>query len=112
MSRVQTERSFDKMDPQTKTAPEVAPTNNRGLPTPTEEVTDLVNATTDRTRRQQIAREYLRLSAEDLARASLGRIRFAHMGKSHGLTNAEIGDELGITEAAVRAMLKRHPDIR
>jgi DNA-binding transcriptional regulator LsrR (DeoR family) len=35
------------------------------------------------------------------------RVKYAQLARESGLTNQEIADEYGITEAAVRAMLKR-----
>ncbi|MFC9768915.1 hypothetical protein [Rhodococcus jostii] len=44
-------------------------------------------------------------------RARLHRIYYMQLARTHGCTNQEIGDALGIGEAAVRAMLTRAGDL-
>lgn len=58
--------------------------------------------------RQDIARDYLTRARADLERAALQRIRYILLGRQYGLTNAAIGECLGITEAAVRTLVARH----
>jgi len=49
----------------------------------------------------------LKLANEDYHEARQRRVRFAQYAREAGLTNQEIGNAYGITEAAVRQMLKR-----
>jgi hypothetical protein len=57
--------------------------------------------------RQSIAADYLRLGKEHLERAKTLRLHFVRLARDEGLANKQIGDLLGITEAAVRMMLMR-----
>lgn len=54
-----------------------------------------------------IAVEFLSRAADDLSRAKRTRLAYVKASKTHGLTNKQIGDALGISEARVRQMLSR-----
>lgn len=63
---------------------------------------------------QELARTYLSMAAEHYHHtqeqrrlAQNGRAHFAELAKQHGITNVEIAHAYGISETAVRAMLKR-----
>lgn len=56
--------------------------------------------------RKEIARTFLRLANGEYQARKERRAYFATLAKSHGLTNQDIANEYGITEAAVRAMIK------
>lgn len=56
--------------------------------------------------RKEIARTFLCLANGEYQARKQNRAYFAALAKSHGLTNQDIADEYGITEAAVRAMIK------
>ncbi|WP_413354054.1 helix-turn-helix domain-containing protein [Microbacterium sp. 1P06AB] len=58
--------------------------------------------------RRRIAGEYLLRARDDLERAARTRIQYILNARKHGLTNADIGTFLGVTEAAVRRLIKRH----
>lgn len=62
------------------------------------------NVTSDR---KTIAREFLKLANADYRRVCDQRGYYATIARQHGLTNQDIADEYGITEAAVRAIIKR-----
>ena len=55
-----------------------------------------------------IACEFLELSRKEFERAARKRIYFALLARRHNVTNAQIGASLGITESAVRAIVKRY----
>jgi len=57
--------------------------------------------------RKAIARKFLRLANDDYLRVCDRRGYYARIAREHGLTNQDIADEYGITEAAVRAIIKR-----
>jgi DNA-binding transcriptional regulator LsrR (DeoR family) len=57
--------------------------------------------------RKTIARTFLRLANDDYQRVCDRRGYYARIAREHGLTNQDIADEYGITEAAVRAIIKR-----
>ena len=57
--------------------------------------------------KQAIAADYLRLGREHLERAKSLRVHYARLARSEGLSYVRIGELLGITDAAVRLMLKR-----
>jgi len=59
------------------------------------------------TDRKEIARTFLKLASEQYQEHRRHRAYYARIAKSHGLTNQDIADEYGITEAAVRAMIRR-----
>ena len=56
---------------------------------------------------KSIAREFLQLAKRDYEKAVFMRGYYARISKQHGLTHQEIADEYGVTEAAVRAIIKR-----
>lgn len=67
----------------------------------------------DLARKQEIARNYLRLSRQDMeeVRADLDQVtraRARHIltARAYGLTHQAIGEELGITETGVRLIIK------
>ena len=100
----------DRIGVQSKTAP----AGNRGLTdTPNEEVmaamTNRSNPSADRL--EQIAVDFLTRARADFDQAALTRIRYASLAREYGVTNAVIGDALGITESAVRGLLERNADI-
>ena len=55
--------------------------------------------------------EYLKLAQRDMERARTARLHYAHLGRSFGMTNAEIGAALGVTEVAARMLIKRNPEV-
>ena len=57
--------------------------------------------------RKDIAIEYLHLTKEHLERSKNLRLHFVRLARDEGVTNADIGDALGITEAAVRKLIER-----
>lgn len=59
-------------------------------------------------RRRSIAGEYLTRAREDFERAARTRIVYAIAARRHGLTHADIGAYLGVTEGAVRRLIQRH----
>lgn len=52
--------------------------------------------------RKTLATEFLSKVRDDLERVRLQRIHYVLISREHGLTNQEIGDALGISEARVR----------
>ena len=54
-----------------------------------------------------LARQFLHLANEEYQIRKRNRGYFASIAKSHGLTNQDIAEAYGITEAAVRALIKR-----
>jgi hypothetical protein len=54
-----------------------------------------------------IARTFLQFANADYQRIRNLRGYYAKIARQHGLTNQDIADEYGITEAAVRAIIKR-----
>jgi DNA-binding transcriptional regulator LsrR (DeoR family) len=57
--------------------------------------------------RKQIARTFLQLANSEYQTHRAHRGYYARIAREHGLTNQDIADEYGITEAAVRALIKR-----
>lgn len=57
--------------------------------------------------RQELARTFLKLANSEYQNHRQHRGYYATIAKQHGLTNQEIADTYGITEAAVRALIKR-----
>jgi len=57
--------------------------------------------------RQEIARTFLELANTEYQKHRLHRGYYARIAKEHGLTNQEIADTYGITEAAVRGLISR-----
>lgn len=60
--------------------------------------------------RRRIALEYLMRVADDLDRIARLRVSYMQAARVHGVTNQDIATALGVSESAVRAMLKRHGD--
>lgn len=67
---------------------------------------DMGNATA--IERQRIAGEYLTRARDDLERAARTRIYYVVQARKYGMTNEAIGALLGISESAVRALVKRY----
>ncbi|OIH81937.1 hypothetical protein BLJ79_21495 [Arthrobacter sp. UCD-GKA] len=57
--------------------------------------------------RREAARIFLRIENAAYQTHRLHRGYYARIAKEHGLTNQEIADEYGVTEAAVRSLIKR-----
>jgi predicted transcriptional regulator len=57
--------------------------------------------------RKEIARTFLRMANNEYQTRRSNRAYFARIAREHGLTNQDIANEYGITEAAVRAMIQR-----
>lgn len=57
--------------------------------------------------RVRFAQEFLRLAHENYRTHYAQRVYFARLARQYGLSNQAIADAYGITEAAVRAMLRR-----
>lgn len=57
--------------------------------------------------RQELARTFLKLANNEYQQHRIHRGYYARVAKDHGLTNQEIADLYGITESAVRALIKR-----
>lgn len=57
--------------------------------------------------RKEIARTFLRMANAEYQTRRSNRAYFAKVAREHGLTNQDIADEYGLTEAAVRAMIQR-----
>lgn len=60
--------------------------------------------------RQDIARDYLRRAQEAFILAAHNRVNYIALAREYGITNSEIGSMVGVSESAVRALLKRHGD--
>lgn len=58
----------------------------------------------------RVAQRLLRRAGTDLAVATSARITAARDARELGLSHQQIADELGITEAAVRGLLRRNPE--
>ncbi len=102
------EEMSDRMDAAKKRPPQVLDTPNEGLATPDKEVTAMENRS--RSNRQAIALEYLSISAREFETAIRSRIRYILLAREYGVTNAKIGQTLGISESAVRGLIARHGD--
>ena len=57
--------------------------------------------------RQELARTFLKLANNEYQQHRIHRGYYARVAKDHGLTNQDIADLYGITESAVRALIKR-----
>lgn len=57
--------------------------------------------------RKEIARTFLRLANTEYQTRRSNRAYFAKVARDHGLTNQDIANEYGVTEAAVRQMIQR-----
>lgn len=93
------------MESTTETAPAGALTPNEGLTEP-----DRGSAMQQSIDRQRLAGDFLTRARDDFERAARTRVKYAIMARQYGLTNADIGTFLGVTEGAVRALIKRHGD--
>lgn len=69
----------------------------------------MADATAERPK-TALAIDYLKLVAADMRHIASLRVDYMRLARQYGVTNQQIGDALGITEAAVRALLKRHGD--
>lgn len=58
-------------------------------------------------RQQAICLEYLAMTREDAEQVAHTRLHYVKLSRLYGLTNRQIGEALGVTEAAVRAMIVR-----
>jgi len=56
---------------------------------------------------KRLAREFLELQQQRHQQNRIHRPYFARLARDYGLTHQEIGEVYGITEAAVRSMIKR-----
>lgn len=56
--------------------------------------------------KKDLARDFLAMAREDLERAKRTRKAYALAARRHGLTNQQVGEALGISEARVRQLLK------
>lgn len=63
-----------------------------------------------KTAQRDLAREFLRRAQDDYQRAKTNRHQLAALARDHGLTNQQIANAYGVTEGAIRAMLKRAED--
>ena len=54
---------------------------------------------------QSIATTYLELTRTHFEKAKSLRVYYAQLGREYGLTNQQIGDSLGLTEARIRQLL-------
>lgn len=57
--------------------------------------------------RKKIAIEYLHLSREHYERSKNLRLHYVRAAQAEGVSNVQIGEVLGITEAAVRKLIER-----
>jgi len=57
--------------------------------------------------RKDLARTFLKLANGQYQEHRQHRAYYARIAREHGLTHQDIADEYGITEAAVRALIKR-----
>ena len=57
--------------------------------------------------RTVLAREFLRMANQNYREHYAQRVYFATIARRHGLTHREIAEAYGITEGAVRYMLKQ-----
>jgi DNA-directed RNA polymerase specialized sigma24 family protein len=57
-----------------------------------------------------IALEYLTRVRDDIARLAELRVSYIKTARRYSLTNQDIATALGVSESAVRALLKRHGD--
>ena len=58
--------------------------------------------------RRLIALEYITRAVDDLARASQARLEYMRLARQYGATYRQIATACGVTETAVRMLLKRH----
>ena len=55
--------------------------------------------------KKSLALDFLSRAKGDLERAKRTRVTYARAAREHGVTNQQIGDALGVTEARVRQIL-------
>lgn len=55
----------------------------------------------------ELDRTFLALANDAYQESRQNRVKYAQLAREYGLTNQEIADAYGVTEAAVRHMLKR-----
>lgn len=67
----------------------------------------LPDCTPAATSRRELARTFLELANSEYQRHKLHRGYYARIAREHGLTNQEIAEAYGITEAAVRGLIFR-----
>lgn len=94
-----------RMNPTTETAPAGGGTPNGSLTEP-----EWGSAMGQSTNRLEIARDYLTRARDDFENAARTRIWYVVLARRYGMTNADIGAHLGLSEGAVRALIKRHGD--
>ena len=58
--------------------------------------------------RESILAGYLARNAQDVEKAASQRVYYFKLAREYGFTNQWIADQIGVTEAAVRQMVKRH----
>lgn len=97
------ERAHDRM----KTTPQGAGNTRRGLTRPIDSNNwgAAVQSTDDI---RHIAGDFLLRARDDYDRAKRTRIAYILAAHKHGMSNVDIGALLGVSEAAVRSMIKRH----
>ncbi len=59
------------------------------------------------TSRKEIARTFLELANSSYQEQRKHRPYYARIARTHGLTNQEIGEAYGVSEAAIRQMLNK-----
>jgi len=101
------ETVFDRIDGEIETAFAGASTPNEGLTEPYGGSAMANNINADRLRRQLLAVEYLQLCAEQLEAAKRARVAGIIAAREHGLSWEVIGGSVGVSEAAVRSLIKR-----
>ncbi len=70
---------------------------------------DVTNRTQVRSeQRARIAVDYLKRATNDLETAARQRLAYMRIARRHGLTYQEIAEACGVSDTAVRRLLKRH----
>ena len=101
------ETVFDRIEGQDKTVPNQRLSADRDLTEPDRGSAMSNNTNADRLRRQLLAVEYLQLCAEQLEAAKRARVAGIIAAREHGLSWEVIGGSVGVSEAAVRSLIKR-----
>ena len=57
--------------------------------------------------RKELAQTFLKLANDQYQQHRLHRAHYARIAREHGLTNQDIADAYGVTETAIRSLLKR-----
>lgn len=57
--------------------------------------------------RKELALTFLTLANDQYQQQRLNRAYYARIAREHGLTNQDIADAYGVTETAIRSLLKR-----